>query len=71
VAAGIISEPPLGVKEKPTPLQVTPLKSEIVALGLIVTVSVNGAPTQFPLDPEVGVTVYTTCCATLVLLVNV
>ena len=28
-------------------------------VGLIVTVTVNDAPTQFPAAPEVGVTVYT------------
>ena len=55
VPAGTIPFSPLvGVIEKPIPLQVIPVMVLIYAVGLMVTVTVNGAPMQ---GPEVGVTI--------------
>jgi len=39
--------------------------------GFTVTVIVNGAPTQAPVSPDFGVTVYVTVCVALVGFVNV
>ena len=53
---------PVGVTVNVAPLQIAVVVSCTVGLGLMVTVSVKGLPAQPPCAPEVGVTVYTTCC---------
>ena len=68
--------------EATVPLIVTPLTVEpahtawlliasMVGRGLTVTVTVNVAPTQLPAAPDLGVTVYTTVCTVLLVLVSV
>ena len=72
VPVGTISPPALlGVTVNPVPLQVLAVLFAIVAIGLTVTVTVKLAPTQLPASPLVGVTVYTTVCAALLVLVKV
>ena len=66
-----MSVPLVGVTEKLLPLHAVAVVFAIAAFGLTVTVTVNVAPTQFPVVPLVGVTVYTTVCAVLVKLVSV
>ena len=43
----------------------------MVGLGFTVTVIVNVDPTQVPAAPDFGVTVYTTVCTVLLVLVSV
>ena len=50
----------VGVTVNVTPLQLTVHMAVITAVRLIITVTVNVRPVQFP---EVGVTVYTAVCA--------
>ena len=45
--------------------------STMKGVGCIVTVTVNVAPIQFPIDPEIGVTVYVAVCANAVGFINV
>ena len=52
--------PLVGVTEKLLPLHAVAVVFAMAAFGLTVTVTVKVAPTQFPVVPLVGVTVYTT-----------
>ena len=54
---------PVGVYEKATVLQVTPVCEVIVAIGLTVTDTVKGAPAHVP-GVVVGVTLYVAVAAT-------
>ncbi len=58
----------VGVTVNCTPLHVTVVISVMVALGLTVTVTVNDAPVQTPLN---GVTIYVADCAVLTGLTSV
>ena len=53
----------VGVILNPTPLQLTVVIAVITGVGLIVTVTVNAAPVQFPVT---GVTIYVAICAMFV-----
>ena len=63
VPTGIV---PVGVYENATAVHVDPVCEAIVATGLIVTDTVNGAPVVqvLPLLVEVGVTLYVAVAAT-------
>ncbi len=57
-----------GETEKALPVQIAVFMAATAGLGFTVTVTVNAVPTQ---EPVVGVTVYTTSMAALVVLVRV
>ena len=72
VPGGTLFPPPsTGIIVKTSPLQTKGLMLAISATGLTVTVTVNGFPTQKPVVPDVGVTVYVAVCVVFVGLVNV
>ena len=72
VDAGTISLPlSLGDTVNAVPLHIVLVLLAITGVGFTVTVTVKLVPTQLPASPLVGVTVYTTVLAVLVLFVNV